>query len=499
MSNIQKANCRHIEQKYRKKILLICDDIRFHSGVATIAREIVTHTAHYFNWIQLAGAKEHPEKGKVLDLSDSINQTQNLKDSYVRLYPITGYGNPTILREVMKIEKPDAIMLITDPRYFEWVFNMEQEIRKQIPITYLNIWDSLPAPQYNQSFYESCDLLMGISKQTKNINKMVLENGGINTVDLDEINPGAIDKNTKLLKYIPHGLNSNIYKPLPEDDKMMREMKKQMFGEKDPKFVVFFNSRNIRRKQIPDTILAFNRFLKELPYKERKECYLVLHTEIVMNSGTDLLEVRDYIMGEEYKDQVLFSTSKLSQPQLNCLYNIADVQILLSSNEGWGLSLTEAMLAGTPIIANTTGGIQDQMGFLDKDKKWFTPTPDLPSNHRGTLKEHGKWAFPVYPSNRSLQGSPTTPYIFDDRCKWEDAAKQLNNTYKLGRKKLKEKGLNGRKWATSNDVGFTSSHQSQRIIKSFNTLFRLWQPREKYEVVNTNEHKSKFIPHTLNY
>ena len=67
------------------------------------------------------------------------------------------------------------LILITDPRYFTWVFNMKHEIRKICPITYLNIWDDYPAPMYNKPFYESCDLLMGISKQTVNINKLVLE------------------------------------------------------------------------------------------------------------------------------------------------------------------------------------------------------------------------------------------------------------------------------------------------------------------------------------
>ena len=52
---------------------------------------------------------------------------------------------------------------------------MEDTIRKQCPIVYLNIWDDYPAPMYNKPFYEACDLLMGISKQTVNINKLVLE------------------------------------------------------------------------------------------------------------------------------------------------------------------------------------------------------------------------------------------------------------------------------------------------------------------------------------
>ena len=37
---------------------------------------------------------------------------------------------------------------------------------------------------------------------------------------------------------------------------------------------------------------------------------------------------------------------------MNLLYNSTDCQILLTSNEGWGLSLTEAILVGNPIIAN---------------------------------------------------------------------------------------------------------------------------------------------------
>jgi hypothetical protein len=53
----------------RKKIMLICDDIRVHSGVATVAKEIVIHTAQHFNWVNLGGAITHPDAGKRLDLS----------------------------------------------------------------------------------------------------------------------------------------------------------------------------------------------------------------------------------------------------------------------------------------------------------------------------------------------------------------------------------------------------------------------------------------------
>jgi glycosyltransferase involved in cell wall biosynthesis len=474
---------KHLPKEERKKVLLICDDIRVHSGVATVAKEIVTHTSHHFNWVQMAGAINHPEKGKRLDLSQSTNEVSGIKDSSVIQYPVDGYGNPELLRKVLSIEKPDVIMLITDPRYFTWIFNMEHEIRKKIPITYLNIWDDYPAPMYNSAYYEACDLLMGISKQTVNINKIVLGDRGKN----------------KIFKYIPHGLNSNIYKPIPKDNKELIKFKKSLFGNLDPKFVLFFNSRNIRRKQIPDTMLAFRHFLDSLPKEDALKCKMILHTELLTDHGTDLEAVREYLFEEEYQNNVIFSLNKLSQEHLNYLYNIADVQILLTSNEGWGLTLTEAILAGTPIIANVTGGMQDQMRFIDESGNWFTPSPEIPSNHKGTYKEHGEWAFPVYPTSRSIQGSPATPYIFDDRCTWEDAAEQIKLVYNLSPEERQRRGEEGRKWALSDEAGFTSEHQANRVMKAFEELFKTWKPREKYEIINSTEYKGKFLKHNIQY
>ena len=164
----------YLPPEQRKKILLITDDIRVPSGIGTVGREIVTHTAQHFNWVNIGGAINHPDQGKRFDLSQATNESSGLTDSSVILYPVHEYGNPDLLRQLIQIEKPDAIMLITDPRYFIWLFSIENEIRKSIPITYLNIWDNYPAPLYNKPYYEACDLLMGISKQTVNINKLVL-------------------------------------------------------------------------------------------------------------------------------------------------------------------------------------------------------------------------------------------------------------------------------------------------------------------------------------
>jgi len=466
----------YLPQNQRKKILLICDDIRAHSGVATVAKEIVMHTAQHFNWVNVAGALQHPDQGKKLDLSGETNNIMGLNDSSVILYPINGYGDTMFLRSLIQMEKPDALFLITDPRYFTWLFNIENEIRKNIPIIYLNIWDSpYPYPLWNKPFYESCDLLLAISKQTKNINEVVL---------------GDKAKN-KILKYVPHGLNPENYFPItPEYSryKEFLEFKKQTLGDKDYNFVLFFNSRNIRRKQIPDTMLAFRMFLDELPKEEADKCALLLHTELISDHGTDLIAVKDYLF-DEYPNAIIFHPNSVGVEQMNWLYNCSDGQVLLTDNEGWGLSLTEAILAGKPIIANVQGGMQDQMRFEDESGKWIDFSLDFPTNHKGKYTKHGVWAYPVFPSNISIQGSPQTPYISSDRCSPEDAAAQMMKLYSTDIEIRKQNGLKGREWALSEEAGFTSQAQAKRVIESISTLFTTWKPREKYELINTNTHK----------
>ena len=473
----------YLPKDQRKKILLITDDIRLPSGVGNIGKEIVIHTSHYYNWVCIGAAINHPDQGKRFDISSDTNKEAGIEDASVFLYPNNGYGDANLLRNIIKIESPDAIMLITDPRYFTWLFQIENEIRKTTPIIYLNIWDNYPAPYYNKAFYESCDTLLGISKQTVNINKLVL---------------GDKAKN-KIIKYVPHGLNPQIFFPIKnkEQNKEYLNFKKEVFSNKKYDFVVFFNSRNIRRKQIQDTILAYRCFVDSLPKDQAEKCALLLHSDVVSDAGTDLSAAIEILQSENCN--IILNPHRYDSNKMNYLYNMTDVQILLTSNEGWGLSLTEAMLVGNPIIANVTGGMQDQMRFEFEDGTWIEFDADFPSNNRGTIRKHGKWAFPVYPSNLSVQGSPPTPYIFDDRCSWEDAAERIKEVYSLSKEEREDMGNAGREWALGSEAGFTSERQGERIIEAVDELFDTWEPRESYELINANEYRKPVLNHKLIY
>ena len=479
-----KEKFRYVKKEDRKKILLLCDDIRMHSGIATMAREIVVGTSHHFNWVNLGAAINHPEAGKGFDISTEINRLTGIEDSDVKVLPNNGYGDAMQIRALIAQEKPDAIFIFTDPRYWVWLFEIEREIRNEIPLMYLNIWDDYPAPLYNKPYYESCDLLMAISKQTKNINEIVL---------------GEAVEN-KILKYVPHGINEEHFFPMTSVDQLetLGQFKKDLFQGKDIEFVAFFNSRNIRRKSPGDVILSYRMFCDLIGEEKAKKCALVMHTQAVDENGTDLYAVREAICDESYVN-VFFSQERLDTPQINLLYNIADVGLLITSNEGWGLSLTETMMAGKMIIANVTGGMQDQMRFTDENGKWINFSSDFPSNHRGTYKEHGEWAVPVYPSNISMVGSVPTPYIFDDRCAPEDVAKALEEVYNMGKEERDRRGAAAREWVTSDESGMSARQMCTNVIDAMDETFEKFTPRSRFDLYKVTDRPKKYITHKLIY
>ena len=46
----------------KKKILLLSDDLRMTSGIATVSKEFVSGTMDRFHWIQLGAAIKHPDQ-----------------------------------------------------------------------------------------------------------------------------------------------------------------------------------------------------------------------------------------------------------------------------------------------------------------------------------------------------------------------------------------------------------------------------------------------------
>lgn len=460
----------YIPKDQRKTILMLSDDIRTRSGVGNMAREIIVNTAHYFNWINLGGAVNHPDHGKGFDLSQDVNTQAGLTDSNVKVIAAKDYGSADILRHIITQEKPDALIHFTDPRYWVWLYQMENEIRQKIPMIFYTIWDDLPYPMWNREFYRSDDMLLCISKQTKNLVENVLRNH---------------KKPDWAIKYVPHGIDEEKFYPIIND--LEFEVWKENFLEKEKyDFIVLWNSRNIRRKNPSDIILSWRTFLDQLPKEQAKKCLLIMHTDPIDGNGTDLPAVVEAFCNPEIH-KVKFDGVKWNEKELNYLYNISDCHMFMTDNEGWGLGLTESLTAGKMIIAPVQGGMQDQMRFEDENGDWINFTTEYPTNVSGKYKKCGDWAMPIFPKTRSVKGSPQTPYIFASQCSIEDATMALMKVYKMGSKERTKRGLKGREWVLSEESGFTSKVMGQRFIDNIDNLLKKWKPQPRFNLIKVDD------------
>jgi glycosyltransferase involved in cell wall biosynthesis len=447
----------------KPRILLLSDDLRMTSGIATMSREIVMGTVDRFNWVQLGAGINHNEFGKFVDVNEDVRQKTGVLDAELKIIPYNSYGDIGMIRKLLKEFKIDAILHFTDPHYWQWLYDAEHEIRQQVPILYYHIWDNVPDPTYNKDYYESCDWLGCISKLTYGIVNRVgkMEDGIRKPLEDWQIS------------YVPHGINENVFKPL--EDKELIDTKKELFGDKEYNFVLFYNNRNIRRKQPSDVIESFKKFCDKLTKEQSEKCVLLMHTAPIDNNGTDLYAVKDKICPDY---DVVFSTKKIESDILNKLYNIADCTINIANNEGFGLGTAESIMVGTPIIVNVTGGLQDQCGF-DFTADDYIKIKTLSNKDIWGGTPYGPWVKPVWPSAININGSPLTPYIYDDRVNNNEVADAITEMYLLGKEKRKENGLVGRKWAIKN---LSSKVMCDAMSEGIQNTIKNFTPRERFNL-----------------
>jgi glycosyltransferase involved in cell wall biosynthesis len=458
---IQLPKLRKINvNRNKKKIFILTDDIFSPSGVGTMAKELIYETCGEFDWVQLAAALSHPEHGRAVDISEQIEKETGKTDLYVKQYKHNGYFSYDGFFKVLEIEKPDAVMLFTDPRHFMEFWPHEHTIRAEykIPIIYWSIWDSELIPFWNEPFYKSCDLLMAINKQTDIIHKVITGEQTICT-------------------YVPHGINNTKFFKIPDTDLDFAAMRQDFKSRHNVDFVVFWNSRNIRRKQPADVILGFKKFCDELPPDQASKCCLLMKTHILDQNGTDLMAVKKHIC-PNYK--VIFNEEVLPVQVMNYFYNLADVTVSMSSAEGFGLSTAESLMAETMIIAPVHGGLQDQMGIIDGETgQYWIPTNQQPSNSNGTCNIYGKWVLPMIPRARQLQGSIPTPYIFDYVVDAEDLANNLLEVYQKSKEERNVCGLAGRNYM---NTFMNQDVMREKFIDSVNEMFSKFQPKSKFTI-----------------
>ena len=389
----------------KKKILVISDHPLSPSGVGTQTKymiEALLKTGRY-EFICLGGAVKHE--------SYEPMRVEPYQNDWI-IYPVDGYGTHEVIRSIMSQEKPDALWFMTDPRFYGWLWEIENEIRANIPMVYYHVWDNFPAPKFNRRFYRSTDEVVCISKVTHEI--------------LKEVAPGFYSC------YLPHAVPEHIFKKLTDAESLekVKSLREQLTFEapgleefkNTNKKIFFWNNRNARRKQSGTLIWWFKEWLDKVGHDK---AMLLMHTDARDPHGQDLPHIIEHLGLD--KGQVLLSTNKVSPQELAVLYNLADYTINISDAEGFGLATLESLSCGTPIIVNMTGGLQEQ---VTNGKEWFG------------------WG--IQPASKAIIGSLQVPYIYEDRMNQGDFENAMNKAFKLTKTKYKKMSEGGIKHVKDN-------------------------------------------------
>ncbi len=359
------------------KVLMLSDHALSTSGVGTQSRHLINGLIEKGVWSfrQLGAAMKHESYDVV-----------NVNPDFI-IKPIDGFGNKEVMRLILATEKPDVVFIFTDPRFFYWLFEMEDEIHQVCPIVYWHVWDNAPYPSFNNPFYDATDAIACHSHHTYS---------------------QVVEKYQEKTHFIPHSLPNNIFYELTPEKRL--DLKNQLLGSnKADWFVGFWMNRNARRKRPGDLLLSWKLFLDKLEAQEgHKKACLIMHTDPKDSEGPDLFAVVEML---GIKDNVVFSTQRVGFEHIMSLHNIADFTINVSYAEGFGLSTLEAMQCGTPIIAPCTGGQTRQVvDYRDGSENGF--------------------ALPI--EFKTLVGSQSVPYIYEDYTSCETISEKLWSMYDLG-------------------------------------------------------------------
>lgn len=403
----------------KKTILFLSDHPLVPSGVGNQAKLLIEGllATGKYRFVCLGGALQHPSMQPQMVSPDKYG------DDW-RIFPVTGHGDKQTVRQFLTMEKIDAVFIFTDPRFFMWLWEMEDEIRAVAPLVYWHVWDNDPTPMYNRVLYESTDYIVALSMKTKGM--------------LD-------DMGYERCCYIPHAVPAETFKPLPDAD-ITKFRQEVLGGLSERKFVVFWNNRNARRKRTGDVIASFAKFAEKVG---RHNVALLMHTQVKDQEGQDIAALADRF---KVGDLMVVNEERRSPEWLNSCYNAADVTINLSDNEGFGLGTLESLSSGTPIVVNFTGGLQYQVGDWWKGLTSFVDQEQLTA-YAKKLWRSGKgnwWGAPVFPAGRSCTGSQPIPYIYSDIVSHDDVVASLKHVYDMGRKRRKELGIRARQWVREN-------------------------------------------------
>jgi glycosyltransferase involved in cell wall biosynthesis len=317
-----------VVHKKKRKELLLYADFDCVTGFAQVAKNLVD------NW-----SKDEDLIITVFALNNHSQQPYMYKENVKVIPAITSSMEKKdylcrieLLNIIYKIDF-DVVFFLNDIEVFsqmeEHLLKVKNEKKKEKrppfkSIIYFPI-DSEPRPS-DLKVLNFFDEVVTYTEYAKGVMKPILS-----------------DTQFKKVKVISHGVDTNVFYPVPMFDVAKQAQLGIPINKDEKPFIFGTVNRNSARKDLASLIVGFALF----KHPSNANAVLYLHCNSNDRAGINIERLCDRVGLEFGKDVIVpkdFNENKgVSSEELNLIYNSFDCFVTTTTAEGWGLSVTEAM------------------------------------------------------------------------------------------------------------------------------------------------------------
>jgi len=351
----------------KKRILMWCDGPMVTTGFGTVARNVAKalhDTGRYevhFVAVNFWGEPFDPNEFPYVVMPAAIERREALKTQVGDPFGGFNFANAYWNGEFDAVWVMNDINILAQRAQIFEQGPQGQKKQPKCPVVYYFPIDSIWLDKQMLAGFEKADYPVSYNEYAKNL--------------IAGVDPALAEK----MKVINHGSDIDTFHRIPDQGEVM-DFRRNTLGVDDGTILFIQVARNQFRKSNGDLILAFADFKKKNPTKKAK-LYMHMNPQdqgpmlfgAVMSAGLKLGE--DVVFPSNHSPG-----RAVPRELLNMIYNAADVFVTPTLGEGWGLPITEAMAAETPVIAPDNTAISEILNAGDEDglRGWPVPCGDWP-------------------------------------------------------------------------------------------------------------------------
>ena len=323
--------------------------------------------------------------------------------------------------ELIQVLKPDCVLIINDP----WIAGRYTvKIRAKNTSVPIIVYTPVDAHNLNREYVQLLNLTTHVVAYTQ--------------FGIDRLRESGLTVPTSI---IPHGVDTSVFYPLD-----MKDARDEFQFPQDTFIVLNVNANN-PRKNLDYFFFIFSEWIKK--YK-RDDALVYYHGQL----KGDALDVTQYCEYLGIDDKLMISDPRLNgaiglpTDVMRTVYNCADVYMTTCANEGWGLTVHEALATATPVIAPDYSAIGEwaKGGFYKVAVDYRYPK----STQQGLNTVH---YLPQYeaciqaledmynrPDLRKMYSSAGYNVARQDKFSWDVISKQFNSLFNNEIEKVNRNG-----------------------------------------------------------